>query len=95
LRATPPPLPESGLKLFDGTLHVKCAQRRGEGGTQQSFIQGGSALRSIPFTLLYTILGGKRSPFLIPSIEKWHPFYIPSLELGIPSNCCKCTVFEV
>ena len=25
--------------------------------------------------------------FAIPSIEKWYPFHIPSLELCIPFNC--------
>ena len=37
----------------------------------------------------------KRYPFRIPrpSIDKWYPFHIPCLELCIPFNCCKCTVF--
>ena len=35
----------------------------------------------------------KRYPFRIPSIDKWYSFLIPCLELCIPFNCCKCTVF--
>ena len=26
-------------------------------------------------------------------IDKWYPFHILCLELCIPFNCCKCTVF--
>ena len=40
-----------------------------------------------PFTPLYTIFGRKGSPFCIPSIDKWYPCRIPSLELCIPFNC--------
>ena len=35
----------------------------------------------------------KRYPFRIPSIDKWYLFHIPCLELCIPFNCRKCTVF--
>ena len=35
----------------------------------------------------------KRYPFRIPSIDKWYPFHISCLELCIPFNCCKCTIF--
>ena len=41
------------------------------GGTQQSLIRRGSALRSNPLPF-YTILTEK-VPFSIPSIDKWHP----------------------
>ena len=34
LEGHPPPLPESGLKLFDGILHVKCAHRGGRYSTK-------------------------------------------------------------
>ena len=37
----------------------------------------------------------KRYHFCIPHIEKWYPFHIPTLELCIPFNCCKCTVFTI
>ena len=40
-----------------------------------------------PLTLLYTIFHEKGTPFV------WYPFHIPCLELCIPFNCCKCTVF--
>ena len=31
--------------------------------------------------------------FRIPSIDKWCPFSVPSLELCIPFNCCKCMLY--
>ena len=52
------------------------------GGTQQMFIRGGS----VPD------FSRKRYPFRIPSIHKWYLFHI-CLELCIPFNCFKCTVF--
>ena len=36
----------------------------------------------LPLTLLYTIFD-----------EKGNPFDIPCLQLCVPLNCCKCTVF--
>ena len=40
----------------------------------------------------------KRHSFRVPSIDKWYPFLILSLEPCIdpciPFNCCKCTVFK-
>lgn len=33
--------------------------------------------------------------FLIPSIDKWHPFHVPSLELCTRFNFCKCTAFVI
>ena len=39
------------------------------------------------------IFSRKRYPFRIPSIDKWFLFHIPCLELRIPFNCCKCTVY--
>ena len=52
------------------------------GGTQQMFIRGG----------FVPDFSRKRYPFLIPSIDKWYLFQI-CLELCIPFNCFKCTVF--
>ena len=52
------------------------------GGTQQMFIRGGS----VPD------LSRKSYPFRIPSIDKWYLFHI-CLELCIPLNCFKYTVF--
>ena len=51
-------------------------------GTQQMFIRGGS----VPD------FSRKRYPFSVPSIDKWYLFHI-CLELYIPFNCFKCTVF--
>ena len=55
----------------------------GGGGTQQIFIRGGSTPRSNPL------------PFYIPFLRKKarYPFHMPRLELCIPFNCSKCTVF--
>ena len=39
-------------------------------------------LRSDPLPF-YMLFGQKRYPFLIPSIDKWHPFHIASLKLYI------------
>ena len=53
------------------------------GAAQQSFIRGGSAVRSnpshAPFYILF--LTKKSIPFHIPSIDK---LYMPGLELCIP-----------
>ena len=64
------------------------------GGTQESFIQGGFFPRSnhLPF---YIPISTEQVPFRRPSIDKWYLFHIPSLELFIPLNCCKHTVFEI
>ena len=46
-----------------------------------------------PLTLLYNaIFQEKGTPFVY---LLWYPFHIPCLELCIPFNCCKCTVFEL
>ena len=34
-------------------------------------------------------------PYTVPSIDKWYPFQIPSLELCITFSCCKCAVFKL
>ena len=34
---------------------------------------------------------GPMNPFCIPSIDKYYPFHIPSLEHCISFNCCKYT----
>ena len=53
------------------------------GGAQQMFIRGGSVPE----------FSWKRYPFRILSIDKSYLFHIPCLELCIPFNCCKCTVY--
>ena len=52
-----------------------------------SCIRGDSALRSNPLPLYIPFLTEKVAPFCIPSIDKWYPCHIPSLELCIPFNC--------
>ena len=47
-----------------------------------------------PYPFLYHF-SRKRFPFRMPSIDKWHPFHITSLELCIPFNFCNCTVFQI
>ena len=65
-------------------------------GNQQSFIRGGIALRSnfLPFYIRF-LAEKLRYPFRILCIDKWYPFQIPSLELCIPFNSCKCTFFKI
>ena len=58
--------------------HLLCdADPPGGGGTQKSFIRGGSAPRSNPLPF-YIPFFQKRHPFRIPFIGKRHPFHIPS-----------------
>ena len=45
-----------------------------------------------PYPFLYHF-SRKRYPFSIPSTDTWYPFHTSCLELSIPFNCCKCTVF--
>ena len=44
------------------------------GGTQQSFIRGGSSPRSQPVTLLYTIFDRKGIPFIYLLLTNGTPF---------------------
>ena len=62
------------------------------GGTQQIFIRGGSAPRSNPL-LIYIPFSRKRYSFVYLLLTNGTPFTYPCLELCIPFNCCKCTVF--
>ena len=57
--------------------------------TQQMFIRP----EIQPLTLFTYHFSRKRYPFRIPSTDKWYSFHIPCLELCIPFNFCKCTVF--
>ena len=70
------------------------ANSPGGGGTQQIVIREGSSPRSNPLPF-YIPFFTKRYPFRIPSIDTWYAFHIPSLELCIPLNFCKCTVFNI
>ena len=89
----------SRLQNWERALCKVFPQGGGRGwgeGTQQIFIRGGSAPSSNPLQL----------PFYVPFFTRkvplsctfywqilWYPFHIPCLELCIPFNCCKCTVF--
>ena len=47
---------------------------------------------------MYTIFDGKGTPVAgihIPSIDKWCSFHELFIELCIPINCCKWTVFKI
>ena len=75
-------------------LTVACTSPGRRGVTPQSFIRGGSATRYNPLPFYIPFLIKKKYPFRsIPSIDKWYPLHIPSLELCTPFNCCKCTFF--
>ena len=75
-------------------LTVACTSPGRRGMAQQSFTRGGSATRYNPLPFYIPFLIKKKYPFgSIPSIDKWCPFHIPSLQLCISFNCCKCTFF--
>ena len=62
-----------------------------QGVTKQRFTWGGFAPRSNPLTLLYTIFWKKRcTPFLYCTF-----YWQPSVDVCIPFNCSKCTVFVI
>ena len=63
-------------------------------GSQQSFIQGGSAPKSNPLPFYIPFFGRKDTPSYT-FCWQWYPFHMPGLELYIPLNCCKCTVFKI
>ena len=62
------------MGFWERLVRAVCVWRspRGGGGTQKSFIQGGSASRSNPL------------PFYIPFLQKRHAFRIPSIGKGAP-----------
>jgi len=64
--------------------YVENVWRQFPGGTQKSFIRGGSAPSPTPYPFIYHFFQ-KRNPFRIPFIGKRHPFHIPFHEedLGI------------
>ena len=55
----------------------------GWGGTHQSFIRGGSTLRSNPWPFYIPFLTEK-DPFRLRSIDKCYPFHPHSLEIWTP-----------
>ena len=71
-------------------IYKVIIQPKGGWWDQQSF-NGKTPLR-VP-TPFINHFSQKRYPLRIPSIDKWCPFHMPSLEHTIPFNCCKCTDF--
>ena len=62
---------------------------------QQRFIQGSSRWGPTRYYFI-TIFDGKGSGSFVPrSIDRWYPYHIPSLELCISFNFCKCNVFKI
>ena len=75
-------------------LTVACTSPGRRGVTQQSFIRGGSATRYNPLPFYIPFLIKKKVPLSRYTFYwQWCPFNIPSLELCIPFNSCKCTFF--
>ena len=68
----------------------------GGGGRYSTFVYTGRLRTEVPtpHPFIYHF-SRKRYPFRMPSIDKWHPFHITSLELCIPFNFCNCTVFQI
>ena len=65
----------------------------GGGGVLNKFLYGEAPPRGpTPYPFVYQC-SLERSPFRIPSIDKWYPFHVPCFHLCIPFNCCKCTVY--
>ena len=68
----------------------------GDGGYSTKVYTGRLSPEVQPLTLLYTIFWLSEKVYLILSYifyDKWYPFHIPRLDLNIPVNCCKFTVF--
>ena len=78
------------LCLFLGRLRVKCGPDR---GVLNKVSYGEAQPRGpAPYPFIYHIWQRKHRSH-VPSIDKWYTFRVPSLELCIPCNCCKCIVF--
>ena len=63
------------------------------GGYSTKFYTGEALSEVQPLTLIYTVHDRKGIPF-IPSIHKWYPFHIPSLELCIPFTAVSALSFK-
>ena len=64
----------------------------GEGGGAVNKFTGRLRSEVQPVTLFVYHFSRKRSPFRVPSIDKYYSFHIPCLELFIPFYCCKWMV---
>ena len=74
----------------------KTSEVLGRGDNVEGIRRGGCAPRSIPLPFYIPMHFWQHwYPFRIPSTDKWYRFHIPSLELCIPLNCYKCTVYNV
>ena len=67
--------------------------RGGGGDTQQGFTWGRTAPRSNPLSFNIPFLTEK-VPLSYTFCWQLVAFHIPGLELCIPFNCCKCSVFN-
>ena len=71
-------------------LHCWCSSVLcNPGGYSRKFCTGRLRPEFLPLTLLYTIFEQRADNLRAPSIDKWYPFYIPTLKLYTSFNCCK------
>ena len=91
--------PDLEIKLLNdstGFHRQDLGGTRPGGDTVESFRRGGCAPRFKPLPFYISMHFWQNwYPFRIPSTDKWYCFNIPSLELCIPLNCYKCTVYKV
>ena len=75
-------------------MDLPCSGGGGGGGYSAKFytMRLGAEASPIPFIYLYHFWQ-KRNPVHILSIDRWYTFYIPSVQLCIPFNCCKFSLF--
>lgn len=88
------PLGKKVITLVWLNLSPSVTDSPGERRYPTKFFTGGSAARS---NLLYFYIHfcQRRYYFHVPSIDKWYPLDIPSLELHIAFKCWKCTLFKI
>ena len=66
----------------------------GEGGYSAKFYTMRLRVEASPVPFIYLHhFWQKRNPVRILSIDRWYTFYIPSVQLCIPFNCCKFSLF--
>ena len=67
----------------------------GEGGSLKNFLYGEAPPPNCPTPCAFMDYWRTRNYLRIPSVDKWYPLHVPGLELYIPFNCYKCTIFEI
>ena len=83
--------PPTQTRVLWASSRVHNVSRGGGGRGTTKMVYGEAPLRgSTPYRFWQ-----KSSPFRIPSIDKWYPFLTPSIELCIPFNNYKYTVFKI